>query len=79
MLVEIFNEGLFLLPQGCTLLAHGCQDWDINLKFKMGGHIDTILMWVKFGDDPISSLDFSFIGGCTLKSAYDEVIFQYIA
>ena len=35
----------------------------------MGGRIDTILMCVKFGDDPISSLDFSFIGGggCTLK------------
>ena len=29
----------------------------------MGGCIDTILMLVKFGDDPISSLDFSFIGG----------------
>ena len=33
----------------------------------MGGRIDTILMCVKFGDDRISSLDFSFIGGCTLK------------
>ena len=34
----------------------------------MGGRIDTIFMWVKFGDDPISSLDFSFTGeGCTLK------------
>ena len=29
----------------------------------MGGRIDTILMSVKFGDDPISSLDFSFTGG----------------
>ena len=29
----------------------------------MGGHIDIILMCVKFGDDQISSLDFSFIGG----------------
>ena len=29
----------------------------------MGGRIDTIFMWVKFGDDPISSLDFSFTGG----------------
>ena len=29
----------------------------------MGGRIDIILMCVKFGDDPISSLDFSFIGG----------------
>ena len=35
---------------------------DIDLKFKMGGRIDTILMCVKFGDDQISSLDFSFIG-----------------
>ena len=33
----------------------------------MGGRIDIILMWVKFGDDPISSLDFSFIGGFTLN------------
>ena len=32
----------------------------------MGGRIDTILMWVKFGDDPIGSLDFSFIGGVPL-------------
>ena len=29
----------------------------------MGGRIDTILMCVRFGDDRISSLDFSFIGG----------------
>ena len=29
----------------------------------MGGRIDTILMSVKFSDDPISSFDFSFIGG----------------
>ena len=29
----------------------------------MGGRIDTILMSVKFGADPISSLDFSFTGG----------------
>ena len=33
----------------------------------MGGRIDTILMCVKFGDDPISSLDFSFIGGVPLN------------
>ena len=29
----------------------------------MEGRIDIIFMCVKFGDDPISSLDFSFIGG----------------
>ena len=29
----------------------------------MGGRIDTILMSVKFGDDPDSSLDLSLIGG----------------
>ena len=35
----------------------------------MGGRIDTILMSVKFGDDPISSLDFSFTGvGVPLRS-----------
>ena len=33
----------------------------------MRGRIDTILTYVKFGDDPVSSLDFSFIGGCTLN------------
>ena len=34
----------------------------------MGGRIDPILMCVKFGDDLISSLDFSFIGvGVPLK------------
>ena len=29
----------------------------------MVGRIDTFLMCVKFGDDPICTLDFSFIGG----------------
>ena len=53
----------FLLPQCCQFLAHGCQNRDINLKFKMGGRIDTIVMSVKFGEDLISSLDFSFTGG----------------
>ena len=33
----------------------------------MVDRIDTILMWVKFGDYPISSLDFSFIGGVYLN------------
>ena len=33
----------------------------------MGGRIDTILMWIKFGHDPISSLDFSFTGGVPLN------------
>ena len=47
----------------CQFLAHGCQNRDIDLKFGMGGHIDTIVMWIKFGDDPISSLDFSLTGG----------------
>ena len=32
----------------------------------MGGRIDTILMCVKFVDDPIRNLDFSFIGGVPL-------------
>ena len=40
----------------------------------MGGRIDTIFMWVKFGDDPISSLDFSFTGGCTLNILQQNVI-----
>ena len=35
----------------------------------MGGRIDTILMCVKFSDGPISSLDFSFIGGVPLNLA----------
>ena len=33
----------------------------------MEGRIDTILMCVKLGDDPISSLDFSFIWGVPLN------------
>ena len=33
----------------------------------MGGRIDIILMCVKFSDNMISSLDLSFIGGCTLN------------
>ena len=37
----------------------------------MGGCIDTIMMCVKFGDDPISSLDFSFIGGVPLIKNYN--------
>ena len=32
----------------------------------MVSRIDTILLCVKFGDDSISSLDFSFIGGVPL-------------
>ena len=51
----------FSLPQCCQFVAHGCQNWDIDMKFKMGGCIDTILMWVKSGDDPIISSDFSII------------------
>ena len=54
-------KSYFSLPQCCQFLAHGCQNWDIDLKFKMGGRNDTILTCVKFGDDPVSSLDFSFI------------------
>ena len=38
-----------------------------SLKFKMGVCIDTILMWVKFGNDLMSSWDFSFIGGVHLN------------
>ena len=53
----------FFLPQSWQLLAQGCENQDIDLKFKIGGHFDTILMCVKFGDDHISTLDFSFIGG----------------
>ena len=34
----------------------------------MGGGIDTTLMCVKFSDDPISSLDFSFINKLELSS-----------
>ena len=44
-----------LLPQCCRFLAHGWQNWVIDSKFKMGSRIDTMLMCVKFGDDPISS------------------------
>ena len=56
-------KAYFLLPQRCQFLTRGCQNRDINLKFEMGRCIGTIRMSVKFGDDPISSLDFSFIEG----------------
>ena len=46
-------------------VAHGCQNSDISLKLK--GLFDTIFMLVKIGDDPISSLDISFIGGVSLR------------
>ena len=42
----------------------------MDLKFKMGGRIKIILMCVKFNDDPISDLDFSFIGGCDFKKLF---------
>ena len=68
--VGFLTKAYFSLPQCCQFLAHGCHNWDIDLKFKMGGPIDTILMWLKFCDDPISSLDFCFIGGCTLNKKF---------
>ena len=61
--VAFLPKAYFSLPRCCQFLAHGCQNRDIDLKFGMGGRIDIIFMWVKFGDDPISSLDFSFTGG----------------
>ena len=60
-------KAYFLLPQCCQFLAHGCQNLDIDLKFNMGGRIDTILMRIKICDHPISSLDFGFIGGVPLN------------
>ena len=39
----------------------------------MGGDLDTILVCGKFGDNPISILDFSFIeGGVPLKKRSEE-------
>merc|ERR1712243_442298 len=61
--VGFLPKAYFSLQRWSQFLAHGCQNRDIDLKFGMGGLIDTIFMWVKFGDDPISSLDFSFTGG----------------
>ena len=61
--VGFLAKAYFLLSQCCRFLAHGCQNLDIDLKFKIEGCIDIILMCVKFGDDPNCSLDFSFIGG----------------
>ena len=61
--VGFLPKTYFSLLRCCQFLAHGCQNRDIDLKFGMGGRIDTIFMWIKFGDDPISSLDFSFTGG----------------
>ena len=53
--VGFLRKVYFSLPQLCQFLAHGCQNWDIDLKLKIGGGIDNILMFVKFCDDPISS------------------------
>ena len=61
--VGFLAKAYFLLSHCCHFLAHGCKNWDINLKFKMEGCIHTLLMCVKFGGDSISTLDFSFIGG----------------
>ena len=57
--VGFLTKAYFSLPPCCQFLAHGflAQNWDIDLKFKMGGRIDTILMCVKVGDDRISSLE----------------------
>ena len=59
--VGFLLKAYFSLPQSCQFLAHGCRNRGINLKLKMGDRINTIFMFHKFGDDPISSLDFSFI------------------
>ena len=58
--VGFLVKACFSLPKCWQFLAHGCQNRDIDLKFIMGGRIDIILMSVNFGDDAISSLDFSF-------------------
>ena len=42
----------------------------------MGGGIETIFMWVKFGDDPISSLDLSIIGGVPFKILNFQTIYH---
>ena len=47
--VGFLVKSYFSFSQCCQFLAYGCQNWDI-------------LMCVNFGDYPISSLDFSFIG-----------------
>ena len=59
--VEFLMKAFFSLPQCCQFLAHGCLNWDIDSKFEMRVRIDTILMRIKFGDDSIKNLDFSFI------------------
>ena len=46
----------------------------MDLKLKIGGRIGTILMCVKFGDDPISSLDFSFSVPLTENTALKNCI-----
>ena len=70
-------KAYFSLPQCCQFLHHACQNRDIDLKFKMGGCIDTILLCIRFGDDPLSSLDFSFIGGLPLIPGGRELMLGY--
>ena len=65
-------KAYFSLPQCWQFLAHGCQNRVIDLKFKMGGCNYIALICTQFSDDPISCLDFSFIGGCTLKFAVEK-------
>ena len=61
--VGFLTKDYFSLPKCCQLLADGCRNRDIELKFGIEDSIDTIFMCVKFGHDLISSLDFSFTGG----------------
>ena len=53
--VGFLAKAFFLIRLCYQFLAHGCKNWDIDLKFKMGGRMDTILMFVKFSEHPISS------------------------
>ena len=62
------REGLFFASAKQPIPRLRLPELSYRLEIQMGGRIDTILMCVKFGNDPVSSLDFSFIGGgCTLK------------
>ena len=40
----------------------------------MAGRINVVLMCVKFGDNPISTLDFGIIGGCTIKPIANRLL-----
>ena len=62
--IVFLTELHFSFPRCCQFNSHSRQKWDIDMKFIIGGRIDTIFMCLKLWDDKLFT--FKFIGGCTL-------------